>query len=145
MTASASSYQRYPSYDYASAKHGVLGLVRGLSSAIGPGTDIPIRINSIAPSWTNSGLVNEALCAKAGVASQGPEIPARSALVLMADKSRHGEMIHSGQGKYFELESHLLRAADDVLQQIPTVEPVTRSLADDARAILAAFLKGQKE
>lgn len=143
VTASASSYQRYPSYDYTSAKHGVHGLVRGLVSEIGPKTDIPVRINGIAPGWTITGLVSEALCAKAGVPSQGPEIAARSALILMADSSRHGEIIHSSQGKYFELESHLLRATDDILQKAPTVEPVTRSLADEARAIAAAYQKEQ--
>ncbi|KAJ0119893.1 hypothetical protein J7T55_000743 [Diaporthe amygdali] len=144
VTASASSYQRYPCYDYASAKHGVHGLVRGLFSEIGPETDIPVRLNGIAPGWTNTGLVSESLCAKAGVLSQGPEIPARSALILMAERSRHGEIIHSSQGKYFELESHLLRATDDILQKAPTVEPVTRSLADDYRKILAAFQKEQE-
>lgn len=143
VTASASSYQRYPSYDYTSAKHGVHGLVRGLVSEIGPKTDIPVRINGIAPGWTITGLVSEALCAKAGVPSQGPEIAARSALILMADSSRHGEMIHSSQGKYFELESHLLKATDEILQKAPTVEPVTRSLADEARAIAAAFHREQ--
>lgn len=141
VTASASSYQRYPCYDYTSAKHGVHGLVRGLFSEIGPDTDIPVRINGIAPSWTNTGIVNEALCAKAGVPSQGPEIAARSALILMADSSRHGEIIHSSQGKYFELESHLLSATHDILQEAPTVEPVTRSLADEYREILAAARK----
>ncbi|KAL1864713.1 hypothetical protein Daus18300_007515 [Diaporthe australafricana] len=144
VTASASAYQRFPSYDYASAKHGVYGLIRGLFSHIGPETGIPVRLNGIAPGWTNTGLVSEALCAKAGVPTQGPEIPARSALILMADGSRHGQMIHSSEGKYYELESHLLRATDDVLQKIPTVEPRTRSLADDYREILAAHLRGQE-
>lgn len=112
---------------------------------MGPEPDIPVRINGIAPGWTNTGIVSEALCAKAGVPSQGPEIPARSALILMADSSRHGEMIHSSEGKYFELESHLLRATNDVLQEIPTVEPTTRSIADDYREILAAHLKEKEE
>lgn len=144
VTASASSYQLYPCYDYTSAKHGVHGLVRGLVSEIGPETEIPIRLNGIAPSWTITGLVSEAICAKAGVPSQGPEIAARSALILMADSSRHGEIIHSSQGKYFELESHLLRAANDILRETPTVEPVTRSLADEHRAIVAAFHEEQQ-
>lgn len=144
VTASSSSYQRYPCYDYTSAKHGVHGLVRGLVSEIGPQTDIPVRINGIAPGWTITGLVSEAVCAKAGVPSQGPEIAARSALILMADVSRHGEIIHSSQGKYFELESHLLKATDDILQQAPTVEPVTRSLADEYVAIVAAAQRERK-
>lgn len=145
VTASASSFQLYPCYDYTSAKHGVHGLVRGLFSEIGPKTDIPVRLNGIAPGWTISGLVSEPICAKAGVPSQGPEIAARSALILMADSSRHGEIIYSSQGKYFELESHLLRAADDILQELPTAEPVTRSLADEHRAIVAEFHKAQKD
>lgn len=144
VTASASSYQLYPCYDYTSSKHGVHGLVRGLVSEIGPGTDIPVRISGIAPSWTHTGLVNEALCANAGVPSQGPEIAARSALILMADSSRHGQIIHSSQGKYFELESHLLKATHDILQEAPTVEPVTRTLADEYRAIAATARKAQE-
>lgn len=136
VTASASSYQRFSGYDYASAKHGVHGLVRGLFSEIGPETDIPVRLNGIAPGWTLTGLVSESICAQAGIPSQEPEIPARSALILMADNSRHGEIIYSTQGKYFELESHLLRATDDILQSAPTVEPVTRSLADEYREMV---------
>lgn len=143
VTASSSSYQLFPCYDYTSAKHGVHGLVRGLVSEIGPETDTPVRINGIAPGWTITGLVSEALCENAGVPAQGPEIAARSALILMADSSRHGEIIHSSQGKYFELESHLLKATNEILQEAPTVEPVTRSLADEYRAIVAAARKAQ--
>jgi NAD(P)-dependent dehydrogenase (short-subunit alcohol dehydrogenase family) len=138
VTASASSYQPFPCWDYASAKHGVHGLLRALVSDMGPGTDIPIRINGIAPSWTSTGIVSEQVCAKAGVPTQEPESAARSALILMADGSRHGEMIHSRQGKYFEIESHLLKATRDILQEAPTVEPVTRSISDECRAIAAA-------
>ncbi|KAI3397503.1 hypothetical protein diail_10715 [Diaporthe ilicicola] len=141
VTASSSSYQPFPGYDYTSAKHGVLGLVRGLCSEIGPATDIPVRLNGIAPGWTDTGLVDAALFAKAGVPVQGPEIAARSALILMADRSRHGEVIHSSQGKTFELESHLLRATNNILQKAPSAELVARSLADEYRELLAASHK----
>ncbi|BAE62084.1 unnamed protein product [Aspergillus oryzae RIB40] len=54
FTASASSFQTFGAPDYATAKHGVLGLMRSLVGQL-PGN---VRVNGIAPSWTTTGLVS---------------------------------------------------------------------------------------
>jgi hypothetical protein len=67
-----------------------------------------IRINAIAPSWTATGITPKELVEAAGGAVQGPEVPARSVAVLMADTSRQGQLIYSVQGKLVEVEEAVL-------------------------------------
>jgi NAD(P)-dependent dehydrogenase (short-subunit alcohol dehydrogenase family) len=67
-----------------------------------------IRVNAIAPSWTATGLTPKAIVEAAGGAVQGPEVPARSVALLMADASRQGQLIYSVQGKLVELEEAVL-------------------------------------
>lgn len=114
LTASASSFQRFRAADYTIAKHGVLGIMRGLTPLLQP--DIPIRVNAISPSWTDTGIVPEGLVEKVtGVVSQSPDIVARSVAILMADIQRNGQLIYSVNGKYSEAEQTLLQAAKDVV------------------------------
>ena len=75
VTASASSYQRFIASDYATAKHGVLGLMRSLVDQLQP---LGIRVNAIAPSWTDTRIVPREALAKVGVKVQGAEVVARS-------------------------------------------------------------------
>lgn len=114
LTASASSFQRFRAVDYATAKHGVLGLMRGLTTLLQP--DVPIRVNAISPSWTSTGLVPEGFVEKiAGVVAQPALVVARSVAILMADSQRTGQLIYSVNGKYLEAEGTLLQAAKDVV------------------------------
>lgn len=114
LTASASSFQKFRAVDYATAKHGVLGLMRGLTALLQP--DIPIRVNAISPSWTSTGLVPEGFVEKvAGVPSQPASVVARSVAILMADRQRSGQLIYSVNGKYSEAEGILLQAAKDIV------------------------------
>lgn len=114
LTASASSFQRFRLVDYATAKHGVLGLMRGLTALLQP--NIPIRVNAISPSWTATGLVPEGFVAKAaGIVSQPASVVARSVAILMADAQRSGQLIYSVDGKYSEAEGTLLQAAKDIV------------------------------
>ena len=55
-TGSAASIQRFEALDYTSAKHGVLGWMRGIIPVLEE-QKIPIRINTIAPSWTHTKIV----------------------------------------------------------------------------------------
>ena len=139
--ASASSFQRFPLCDYASAKAGVHGLVRGMWSEIGPQTEVPVRFNGIAPSWTITNLLDDGVATRAGLHLQPAEAAARSALLLMADEKRHGEMIFSQHGKYLELESHLLPATEEILRSAPGEFPRTRTEAEDCKALYAQYLK----
>lgn len=114
LTASASSFQRFRVVDYATAKHGVLGLMRGLVPILLP--DIPIRINAIAPSWTTTGLVPEHVIESVvGIGTQTPAVVARSVAILMAERQRHGQLIYSVEGKYSEIDSALLQTAADIV------------------------------
>jgi len=103
MTASASSFQRFRVADYTTAKHGVLGYMRGMVPLLRAGS-LPIRINCIGPSWTITGIVPQALVDALGDQSQGPEVAARSAAILMADEARDGQFIYSWEGKFMEVE-----------------------------------------
>ncbi|KAL1645025.1 hypothetical protein SLS58_004096 [Diplodia intermedia] len=108
LTASASSFQRFPSVDYTTAKHGVLGLLRSLyptlsktpsssPSAAAARTPLSqhIRVNAIAPQWTATGIVPGAAIRAAGAFCMPAAAPARSALYLMASGSRSGELVFS--------------------------------------------------
>ena len=91
------------------AKHGVLGLLRGLTPVTYP--HLPIRVNVVAPSWTVTALVDQAGYTGTGAVIQGADAPAKAAVFLMADKSRHGQMILSVGNKYREIEEAVLLPA----------------------------------
>lgn len=139
ITASASSFLRFPTGDYSTSsflslsslpsflyrvlalsfkvgcithtyntqalsKHAVLGLMRALHPQLHP--HLPIRINAIAPSWTDTGIVPRELLAALGEGNfQSADVVARSVTLLMADEARHGELIYSDRGNYIELEN----------------------------------------
>ena len=116
LTASASSYQRFRTTDYTAAKHGVLGLLRGLvPNLLSPSTNnkplLPIRVNAIAPSWTRTGIAPGQFLRDLGVPSQGPEVVARCVGLLMADGGRWGEVVYIDQGRFWEIEEAVLLPA----------------------------------
>lgn len=88
----------------ATTKHAVLGLLRSLTAYLHD--KLPIRVNAIAPSWTNTGILSPTVIAAVGEDNcQSADVPAQSATVLMADKERHGELVYSDRGHYMELEN----------------------------------------
>lgn len=90
--------------DTATTKHAVLGLMRSLTGHLYP--SMPIRINAVAPSWTDTSILNPALLAALGEGNyQSADVPARSVAVLMADKQRHGQLVYSERGHFKELEN----------------------------------------
>lgn len=112
LTASASSFQTFSGGDYVVAKHGVLGVMRSLYNSFQqagqPGQALPLRINCIAPSWTDTGVVPGAILKIAGVSFQNTEVVAKSVLSLMADDTKHGHLLYSRCGQYLELGQTLL-------------------------------------
>lgn len=102
--------------------------MRGLAGHLYP--KLPIRINSIAPSWTATGLVPIDLCKAAGVPVQSAEVVGRSVALLMADGSRNQQLIYSVSGVYTEIETDLLKAAD-------TIRPKPKSEEEDLQSLLA--------
>jgi NAD(P)-dependent dehydrogenase (short-subunit alcohol dehydrogenase family) len=120
VTASIAAFTHYRGVDYTASKHGVLGFMRGMHTLLGA-ADLPIRINAIAPSWTYSGLVPRELLDVVGIQGQPPEAAARSALILMADGTRTGQLMHSAHERFKEIEESIFASA--VLQVIGTDEP----------------------
>ena len=115
LTASASSFQRFRVTDYTTAKHGVLGFMRGLIPNL-LSQDLPIRVNALAPGWTVTGMVPEAVVQALG-GGQGPEVVARSTAWLMAGKNgQQGQLIYSGSGRFYEIEEgKLLGVAREIV------------------------------
>lgn len=101
LTASASSFQNFRAPDYTAAKHGVLGVMRGLVAQL----EGRIRLNAISPSWTETGLVPADPIRALGVDVQSPDAVARSVVFLFADGTRHGDLIYSRGGEYWELNN----------------------------------------
>lgn len=112
VTASASSYQKFVASDYATAKHGVLGLMRSLVEQLPP---VNVRINAIAPSWTDTKIVPKEALERVGVTVQSTEVVARSVAVLAVDEARHGQTIYSSAGVYKEIERPVLKATREIL------------------------------
>ncbi|KAI1932220.1 hypothetical protein LOZ58_003375 [Ophidiomyces ophidiicola] len=108
ITASASSFQTFGLVDYATAKHGVLGFMRALKSHLHP--KLPIRINSLAPGWTDTAIVPRAVLESVGFKVQSADVVARCAALVMADESRHGQLIYSINGECSEIEKAMLAA-----------------------------------
>ncbi|KAF1994301.1 NAD(P)-binding protein [Amniculicola lignicola CBS 123094] len=104
MTGSGSSFRPFAPTDYTTTKHAVTGLLRSLSLTLHP--FIPnVRINAIAPSWTSTGIVPDSIRGIVGPDGiQSADVVARSVTVLMADTKRHGQMIYSDLGNFWELE-----------------------------------------
>lgn len=127
VSGSTASLHEFSAGDYTVAKHGVLGIIRGL----GFGLQGKVRLNAVAPSWTATGIPPKDFIEGLGVGLQGPEAVARSAALLFADQGRHGEVIYSWDGKFLEVnkaEGGLLEAADRILINSPNEETVAREL-----------------
>lgn len=78
--------------------------MRSLTGHLHP--QLPIRINAIAPSWTDTGILPPGTLATIGEGNfQSADVPARSVALLMADKKRHGELVYSERGHFMDLEN----------------------------------------
>ncbi|KAL4915778.1 hypothetical protein BDW62DRAFT_120358 [Aspergillus aurantiobrunneus] len=130
VTASASSFQDFGAADYTVAKHGVLGILRGLFSDLQQadlGSLDParrrkkVRLNAIAPSWTETGIVPKDVLVSMAVEVQAPEVVARSVVKLFNDATRHGELIYSRGGRYCEINRCEGGLLDGVTKIIPSV------------------------
>lgn len=107
ITCSIASVQRFRSVDYTTAKHAVLGFMRAMKPLL-EHEKIPIRINGVAPSWTQTGIIPEKLMSEMGIKLQTPFEVGRAAAGLMADQSRHGHLIHIAEGRYKEIDEAVL-------------------------------------
>lgn len=129
LTASVSSFQTFSAGDYTITKHGVLGMIRGLQHKFE--ADGKIRLNAVAPSWTNTGMVPTEAIQAMGVPVQSPEAVAQSVVLLFADETRHGEVIYSSGGKLWEVnkaDGGLLSMTNELLNHEDNVEGVMKNI-----------------
>ncbi|KAL4943892.1 hypothetical protein BDV06DRAFT_234257 [Aspergillus oleicola] len=126
-TASASSFQDFSAGDYTVAKHGVLGLLRGLYTDLlqvqePPSPTYPrIRLNGIAPSWTATGIVAADILRRFGAEVQEPEDVAKSVLCLFNDKEKHGMLVYSWGGRYAEVNRCEGGLLEGIARLVPNV------------------------
>ncbi|KAI6900174.1 hypothetical protein KC318_g8514 [Hortaea werneckii] len=101
---------RFRVTDYTTAKHGVLGFMRGLLPAL-DAAGLPIRVNALAPDWTATGIIPPQLVGILGDQIQGPEVVAKAAALCMVDQARQGQLIYSRGGVHREVEEEVLMPA----------------------------------
>lgn len=92
------------------AKHGVLGLMRGVQPNLRR-QGVAVRVNTVNPSWTATGIVPAGLLEAIGARAQAPEAVARSVGLLMADTARDGQALYSVEGRVYEVEQAVLLPA----------------------------------
>ncbi|PKY01561.1 short-chain dehydrogenase [Aspergillus campestris IBT 28561] len=115
LSASASAIQNFPAPDYCTTKHGVVGLLHGLTGEL----ESTLRINAIAPSWTASGIVIREVVETLGAEVQDAEVVARSVLKLFVDFDRHGEILYSWNGRFFEINKAKGGLLDSAAKLLP--------------------------
>lgn len=129
LSASGASLRSFWAADYATAKHGVLGIIRGLTEdTISLGG---VRVNAVAPSWTDTGMVPRAVLESVGAKVQNAEVVARAVTRLFADDDRHGELVYVWDGRYFELNSSkggMLDALEGMLPEMVSEGEAMRRL-----------------
>lgn len=143
-TASGSSFQRFGVSDYTTAKHGVLGWMRGVLPNI-LAEKVPVRVNCIGPSWTITGLVPQAVVDAAGVEWQPAEVVGKQVAYLMADESRQGQFIYSSGGRHYEIEESVLLPAARKACGIADVEFNEQEAYEKLKALAdkVGFTEGQ--
>lgn len=129
ISCSASSMQTFSASDYTIAKHGALGIIRGLSNTLRG----KIRLNAIAPSWTETAIVPSDFMKSIGIFPQSPEVVARSAVMLFADTTRHGDLIYSWDGKYREINNAPGGLLEHVEQLLPNAANEEKVLVELSR------------
>jgi hypothetical protein len=76
-------------------------------------SNVPIRVNSLAPSWTATQVLPDLgdLLKAVDYNAQSTEVVARGAAYLFVDEQRHGEVVFVCEGKYKEIEKAILAPA----------------------------------
>ncbi|KAJ5648604.1 hypothetical protein N7490_004976 [Penicillium lividum] len=127
LCASCSAFETFSTGDYTIAKHGVLGMIRGFVEPLRG----KVRLNAVAPSWTDTGLMPSGVFGALGVTIQPPEAVAQSVALLFADEKRHGDVIYSWDGKFREVnnaEGGLLQFANQLLDNTDSEESAVQKL-----------------
>ncbi|TGJ81273.1 hypothetical protein E0Z10_g7496 [Xylaria hypoxylon] len=138
INSSVMGLQRFRAVDYGVSKHGSLGLMRGLHSALTV-QNVPVRINAVAPSWTAGGMVVEELFNSLGIYTQPASAVARAVVNLMADESHRGHLIHVDHGVYKEVDEALMLPTYNTLRHKDTADE------DESMGRAAELMRGWAE
>ncbi|KAH0839183.1 putative oxidoreductase,short chain dehydrogenase [Fonsecaea pedrosoi] len=101
-------YMTFGATDYTTSKHSVLGFQRGVLPQLRVRKLDKIRLNSIAPNWTRTNLLDAQWLESIGVKFQDPSAVARAVGLLAADEARNGQVIYIENGNYREIEKDAL-------------------------------------
>ncbi|KAJ4361421.1 hypothetical protein N0V95_001934 [Ascochyta clinopodiicola] len=114
LMGSSTSLHPVRAVDYSTAKSGVLGFGRGLSVLLSAAS-LPIRVNSLAPSWTATQVLPDlsGLLKAVDYDAQPTSVVARAAAYLLTDGKRHGDVVFVCEGKFKEIEKAILAPAYD--------------------------------
>jgi hypothetical protein len=108
--------------------------MRGLYSHLYP--TIPVRLNALAPSWTDTAIAPRALLEPLGIQMQSPTVVSHATALLMADETRHGQLIYCENGLYREVEEPILEATRRIAVTVgvdkPNFEALRATLVDKA-------------
>ena len=77
--------------------------------------DLNIRVNTIAPYFTDSNMTPLEVLREAGVNVQTPEVVALSVALLAVDEKRHCQTIYSEAGLYREIEESVMAHTTELL------------------------------
>ncbi|KAI9055498.1 hypothetical protein LZ554_000449 [Drepanopeziza brunnea f. sp. 'monogermtubi'] len=145
LMGSSTGLQPLRTPDYSTAKHGVLGFGRGyarLMSAAG----LPIRVNTLMPSWTATNLMPDIGGVVAGVSNpntvQDGLVVARAAAYLLINQAqRQGDVVFVCRGRYTEIERAVLAPAYEAIKGDPA-EPSDDEILERIWAKTAASAEG---
>lgn len=136
-TVSRSGYDCQSIPVYAAAKHGMIGLMRGLRNHT---PTWGIRVNSIAPHVTDTaavrrvpGLVPE--LQRVGIPVSSVEETARAAAFLAVDERYNGCTVSIMGSEYRELESGVEKHKRDVMGEDPRFD-----MTDEQKEVMGEFL-----
>ncbi|KAG4030821.1 hypothetical protein MFRU_011g02730 [Monilinia fructicola] len=112
LMGSSTGLQPMRAPDYSSAKAGVLGFGRSIQRTVKV-AGLPIRVNTLAPSWTSSQVLPDldGIMKAISHQAQSPVVVARSAAYLMTTTDREGDVIFVSDGKFLEIEQAVLTPA----------------------------------
>lgn len=99
------------------AKAGVLTAGRGFSKLVSV-AGLPIRVNTLAPSWTSSQVLPnlDVIMAAINHHTQPASVVAKAVAHLFVNQSRQGDIIFISEGKYTEIEKSILLPAYNTIK-----------------------------
>ncbi|KAK5109269.1 hypothetical protein LTR62_007143 [Meristemomyces frigidus] len=118
LVSSVAGFREDPGlYVYTASKHGVLGLMRSLRSALSQSKPYPIRTNAICPWMTTTRLVAglEDLWSKEGLPANSPEDVARAIVAVLSEGKVTGGTMYIEGGRVWNVEAGILATRQEWL------------------------------